>query len=88
MHSHGTDNTDLCNILHRGRINVANFLKNKKKHKEAFFFTVGVFCALSLLAFFYEAYTVWNEILAARFLKGKFNCQGGSIYTQNVVLAA
>jgi hypothetical protein len=31
--------------------------------------------------------TVWNKILAARFLKGKFNCQRGSIYTQNLALA-
>jgi hypothetical protein len=32
--------------------------------------------------------TVWNEILAARFLKGKLNCQVGSEYTQNIALAA
>jgi hypothetical protein len=32
--------------------------------------------------------TVWNEILATRFLKGKLDCQVGSQYTQNVDLAA
>ncbi len=32
--------------------------------------------------------TVLKEILAARFLKGKLNCQGGSLYTQNLALAA
>jgi hypothetical protein len=33
-------------------------------------------------------YTVLKEILATRFLKAKLNFQGGSVYTQNVALAA
>jgi hypothetical protein len=43
---------------------------------------------LKLNVFFFYGYTVLKEILATRFLKGKFNWQGGSVYTQNVALAA